>query len=74
MVRPLPVVPCPPQVLLPILPSCPHIRPNSGALEYIVQEVQRLLLCLQVMMRVLGLQAGRLAGIHCLSSLINCTF
>ena len=36
MVRPLPVVSCPAQVLLPILPSCPHLRPNSGGFEYIL--------------------------------------
>ena len=45
-----------------------------GALNSSVQEVQRLPLCLQMMMRMLELQAGCLAETHCLFSLIDCTF
>lgn len=45
-----------------------------GALNSSVQEVQCLPLCLQMMMRMFELQAGRLAETRCLFSLIDCTF
>jgi hypothetical protein len=72
-----PAARCAPALPKAYCPSCPVARtsgPTVGPWNTFVQEVQRLLLCLQVMMRVLRLQARRLAGINCLSSLINCTF
>ena len=44
------------------------------ALTSSVQEVQRLPLCLQIIMRMFELQAGRLAETHCLLCLVDCTF